>query len=139
MRDRVFVVILGLAIVLSSLTGCQSWLNREQDAVTPKPVRMRLFQKGAYQAVYGSDGRLLRLLQDRNGDGTADVVVIYDDGDGGHAVQGEIDTDLDGRVDRWEVFGPDGALLRVGTSSRGDGRADVWQDGSSRGTPVSTK
>ncbi len=88
-------------------------------------VAFRLVEKGHYQALYGSDGRLTRVLADQNADGVADAVVLC--GPDGRPRAGELDTDLDGRVDRWEVFGPDGRLERVGTSSGKTGRPDRWE------------
>ncbi|HLA76754.1 MAG TPA: hypothetical protein VJU18_04135 [Vicinamibacteria bacterium] len=87
--------------------------------------RFRLVEKGRYQALYGAEGRLLRVLEDRNGDRVADAVVLC--GPDGRPRRGEIDTDLDGRVDRWEVLGPDGDLESVGSSPDASDQPQVWQ------------
>lgn len=84
-----------------------------------------LFEKGRYQALYGPDGKLLRLLYDGNGDRRAEIQTLY--GPEGKPASAEIDTDLDGVVDRWERFAPDGDLERVGTSDGTPGRPDVWR------------
>jgi len=64
------------------------------------PDGFLLIQKKEYQALYGPDGKLQRLLRDADGDGLADVVVVFDaDGLPEH---GEIDSDGDGVVDRTE-------------------------------------
>ena len=76
-----------------------------------------LVERDRYQAVYDARGRILRLLQDEDGDGRADAQVLY--WPNGLPRQGELDTDRDGRVDRWEVFGTDGKLERVGTATAG--------------------
>ncbi len=81
----------------------------------------RLHEKGPYQAVYAEDGHLLRLLHDADGDKVADVVVLY--GPDGTPLVGEIDTDQDGVVDRWEQF-VRGKLVRVLLDSDRDGRPD---------------
>lgn len=95
--------------------------------------RFRLIEKGRYQALYGSEGRLLRVLEDRNGDRVADAVVLC--GPDGKPRLGEIDTDLDGLVDRWEVFGAGGELEQVGTSPDGNGRPQVWESPEPTGAP----
>jgi hypothetical protein len=88
----------------------------------PLPGGYRLLQKGQFQALYGRDGRIVRLLQDRNGDGRADSVVVY--ARAGRPERGELDTDEDGAVDRWEHFRPDGSLERVDLDTDRDGRVD---------------
>jgi hypothetical protein len=84
-----------------------------------------LLQKADYQALYDSRGRLVRLLQDRNHDGRAEVVVVYYPS--GQPQRGEIDSDEDGVVDRWEYFRPDGSLEKTGRSLARDGRPDTWE------------
>lgn len=82
-----------------------------------------LIQKADYQALYDSDGRIVRLLQDRNHDGRAEVVIVYYPN--GKPQCGEIDTDEDGAVDRWEYFRSDGSLEKVARSRARDGRPDT--------------
>ena len=41
-------------------------------------------------------------------------------------MRGESDLDADGRIDRWEYFDAQAALILVGTSSRADGVEDTW-------------
>jgi hypothetical protein len=95
-------------------------------SVADKPRRLpggfRLVQKDQFQALYGPDGRIVRLLQDRDHDGRAEAVIVY--GPSGKPERGEIDTDGDGSVDRWEHFRLDGSLERVEIDTNRDGRAD---------------
>ena len=84
-----------------------------------------LIQKGDFQALYDGDGHIVRLLQDRNHDGRAEVVIVYYPD--GRPQRGEIDTDEDGVVDRWECFRSDGALEKVARSRARDGRPDTWE------------
>lgn len=83
-----------------------------------------LLEKGEYQAVYAPDGRLLRLLRDKDGDKRAEVVVTYDPDGTRHA---ELDGDGDGTVERWEVYDSASRLVRVGQSRKSPGRADLWE------------
>lgn len=66
---------------------------------------------------------LIRLDYDTNGDGRVDVRTYMA---GGRPVRLEGDQDGDGKLDRWEYYGPDGALLKLGTSSARDGVEDTW-------------
>jgi hypothetical protein len=108
---------LGLATLLLCLGACAP--------TAPGPaVRAYLFEKGTFQAIYGPDGRVLRLMQDSDGDQRADTVVVYER-DGSR--RAEIDTNHDGEVDRWEVYNPQNRLARVGQSRRTHGQADLWE------------
>jgi hypothetical protein len=98
--------------------GCGS------EVVKPMP-RGYLFEKGQYQGFYGPDGRLIRLLYDQNGDRKADMVTLFYPSGSPRAV--EIDTDLDGVVDRWQSFAGSGARERDGWASRKPGVVDVWE------------
>jgi hypothetical protein len=59
----------------------------------------------------------------------------------GRPVRLELDADGDGTIDRWEYYGVDGALVRLGRSSRNDGREDTWatQSGYSMRVDISTR
>ena len=89
------------------------------------PPGYRLVQKREYQALYGPDGRLARVLQDADKDGRADAVVLYRPD--GRPASGEIDTDRDGVVDRWERFALDGTVDLVGRARSRLGRPDYWE------------
>jgi hypothetical protein len=67
--------------------------------------------------------QLTQLSADLNSDGRFDQWTYMA---GNRPLRGEADTDGDGRIDRWEYFGPQGALLKVGTSSFNDGIEDTW-------------
>jgi len=59
----------------------------------------------------------------------------------GRPVRLEVDPDGNGSIDRWEYYGADGSLARLGRSSRGDGREDTWvtQSGYSMRVDISTR
>jgi hypothetical protein len=68
----------------------------------PEAARFRLIEKRPYQALYGPDGRLERILHDGDGDRRADAIVFY--GARGEPTRAEIDSDGDGVIDRWETI-----------------------------------
>src|SRR5258706_4420398 len=106
----------GLAVLS---TGCGDPTLRK---ASPPPYL--LIEKGPYQSLYGPDGKIERLVYDRNGDRVADAVILYDPD--GKVRRAEIDTDLDQVIDRWEYF-EKGVLVRVGfTRSRGSA-PDYWE------------
>ena len=93
------------------------------EAQTPATA-YRLIEKGPYQALYGADGRLQRLVYDANGDGRAEVVTFFRPS--GKPLRAEIDSDGDGVVDRWESFSTAGVLEKVGLSRGKNGTPDEW-------------
>jgi len=118
-RFNVRFVIVGL--LLWAAVGC-----------TPRPMARA-------SGVYAHDSRLLvRLDYDNDGDGDIDVRTYMRDG---RPVRLEADRDGDGRIDRWEYYSRTGALLRVGGSTRSDGREDTWArtDGDRRIVEISTR
>jgi hypothetical protein len=73
---------------------------------------------------YNKDsGRLERLLHDANANGVAETV---SDVDGDRIVRIEVDLDEDGRPDRWEYYGENHRLERVGFSRASDGHENAW-------------
>ena len=78
---------------------------------------------GAIQAKYDDNGRLTQLFYDRNKNGRVDTVAFMD---GARFIRIEIDSDEDGLVDRWEYYGADQKLEKVGFSKANDGQPDTW-------------
>jgi hypothetical protein len=111
------IAYLAAALGLLALGGCEV-----AETSRRLPGGYRLIQKQQYQALYGPEGRIERLLQDRDRDGRAEAVVVY--GENGKPRRGEMDTDGDGRVDRWEHLWSDGTLEKVDVDTNGDGRVD---------------
>lgn len=117
MRRRERALLFVLALLAPGVPACLP-------AEPPAP-RVQLFEKERYQALYAGDGRLLRVVFDRDGDGRAEVVTLFDAQGRPSAV--EIDADGDAAVDRWERRAPDGTLEKVGASRRSRNRPDVWE------------
>ncbi|MET0556869.1 MAG: hypothetical protein ABW221_27765 [Vicinamibacteria bacterium] len=108
------------ALLAAAGAGCVA-----SPAPAAAPADLRLVERDRFQAVYDGRGRIVRLLQDEDGDGRADAQILY--WPNGLPRQGELDTDRDGRVDRWEVFGTDGKLQRIGTAAGGAAAPESWQ------------
>jgi hypothetical protein len=70
---------------------------------------------------YDKAGKLQLLKYDSKDSGRVDTWSYMD---GARVVRIEIDRDGDGHVDRWEHYGPDQKLEKVGTSSSNDGKVD---------------
>jgi hypothetical protein len=92
-------------------------------------------------AVYDpASGKLSRLTINSTKDGKPNVSSYMD---GSKIVRIEIDDNEDGKIDRWEYYGPDQQLERVGLSRSDDGRQDSWAfraaDGSIERLEISTK
>ena len=96
--------------------------------------------KKRIEPVYDKNGRLQLLKYDSNGDGKVDTSSYMD---GARVLRIEIDNDEDGKIDRWEYYGPDQKLEKVGLSRANDGNVDAWAfeapDGSIARIEVSTK
>jgi len=85
-------------------------------------------------------GKLQLLKYDSNGNGVIDTWSYMD---GARVVRIEIDKDEDGKIDRWEYYGPDQKIEKVGFSRAKDGKEDAWSyagpDGSIVRIDVSTR
>ena len=66
-------------------------------------------------------GRLSKIELDANKNGKNDTVSYMD---GTRVIRVELDLDENGKVERWDFYGPDGKLEKVGFASRNDGVMD---------------
>lgn len=66
-------------------------------------------------------GHLSKIELDANKNGTNDTVSYMD---GTRVIRIELDLDENGKVERWDFYGPDGKLQKVGLASRNDGLMD---------------
>ena len=111
-----------LALLLLVSSGCQrtslSDLPLWRVELDPAGQEIRLVSLPFEQISYDMKTNLMvRDVMDRNQDGVSDRIISYE-GFGGARTE-ETDTDFDGRVDRWETFGPEGERLRSATASNG--------------------
>jgi len=110
-EDRPLPLIAGLGVLVGALLcgACQP------HAESSKRI----------QPVYDpKTGKLQLLKYDANGNGTTDTWSYMD---GAHVVRIEVDSDEDGKIDRWEYYGSDEQLVKIGFSRLGDGKEDAWK------------
>jgi len=93
------------------------------------------------QATYDkTTGKLSQLTVDVVKDGKPNITSYMD---GTKFLRIEVDSNEDGKIDRWEYYGADQKLERVGLSRANDGKADAWAfqgpNGSMARLEVSTK
>lgn len=85
-------------------------------------------------------GKLKQLQYDADKNGKVDTISHMD---GARILRIEIDRDEDGKVDRWEHYGADQKLEKVGMSRSNDGVEDAWSyagpDGQIVRIEISTK
>jgi hypothetical protein len=99
-----------LCLVLVSPAGCSE----------PESERLRGTTIPTYDK---TTGKLVEVTFDADKNGVIDT---WTDMDGRRPVLTRIDRNEDGRIDRWEHYGPDGALVKVGYSRGDTGVADAW-------------
>src|SRR5689334_8517191 len=105
----------GILVSMSVLAFAQS-CRRRDGAIS---------QTKALEPVYNKKtGRLEQLKYDSDGDGKFDTFSYMD---GSTILRIEIDRDEDGKIDRWEYYGPGKVLERVALSRAQNGVADTWQ------------
>ncbi len=110
----------GLLLMLCSGVGCALVAGCTLPH-RPQERALHLVQKGPYQALYGRDGRLERLVYDEDGDGRAEALIFF--GPGGKVARSERDTNGDGVVDRWESFISESVWIEADDTD-GDGKPD---------------
>ena len=110
-------------------------------AISTSPACAKSPKEELVEANYDpSTGKLRQLTVNAKSDGKPNVTSYMD---GTKFVRIEIDTNEDGKIDRWEYYGTDQKLVRVGLSRANDGTVDSWAfygpDGSLQRVEVSTK
>jgi len=121
-----FIEALFLVIALVSSVGCGQDASEARKRISPE------YDK--------KTGKLHLLKYDSNGNGVVDTWSYMD---GARVVRIEIDKDEDGKIDRWEYYGPDQKLEKIGFSREMDGKEDAWSytapDGSIERIEISTR
>lgn len=122
MRERLTSLLIGPILSLAISCGSQ-------------PSEQRV------QATYDQkSGKLSQLTVDAKKDGKPNIFSYMD---GTKFLRVEIDNNEDGMIDRWEYYGADQKLEKVGFSRVNDGKADTWAyehpDGTIAKVEVSTR
>src|SRR5262245_50673188 len=116
---------MGMKRLAVLLAVCLPLVACGTDDPHPVPVPQGfLFEKGPYQALYGPDGKIMRLLYDSNGDKKVDVVTEFYPN--GKPRVSEMDQDHNGVIDLWEYYFETGGLEKIGQSRRKPGKVDIW-------------
>ena len=101
-----------------ALTGCIALAAIVSAGCQRRPETRRI------EPVYDpKTGKLQLLKYDSNGNGVIDTWSYMD---GARAVRIDIDADEDGKIERWEYYGPNQKLEKVGFSRSNDGKEDAW-------------
>jgi hypothetical protein len=86
----------------------------------PDKERLKDTTKATYDP---ATGRLKELTYDANKNGRIDT---WTEMEGTRPVRARIDRNEDGKLDRWEYYGENGQLLKVGFSRADEGAPDAW-------------
>jgi hypothetical protein len=86
----------------------------------PEKDRLRETTRPTYDK---TTGRLKELTFDANRNGKIDT---WTEMDGARPVRSRIDSNEDGKPERWEYYDASGQLQKVGFSRSGDGKPDAW-------------
>lgn len=95
----------------------------------PERERIRATSQGKYDP---KTGKLVEITYDKNKNGVIDTWVVME---GARPVSARIDTDEDGKTDRWEYYDANGKTVRVGESRSKSGRPDLFAYFGADGTP----
>jgi hypothetical protein len=98
--------------------GCAAGLAAS--CTNPERERLRATSQAKYDA---ATGKLSEITYDKNKNGRVDTWVAMD---GARALSARIDTDEDGKIDRWEEYGEDGRLVKAGESRGQTSKPDLW-------------
>lgn len=112
---RSLLTVGGIALIVT-LAGCKA----------PADPRRTNFEVRGKEGVAKFDpktGKLTRLEFDKNKNGKMDSTSYMD---GTRVIRIEMDNDEDGKIDRWEFYGENNKIARVGTSSRDDEVQDTY-------------
>ena len=99
---------LGVVAGLALSVGCRDASDQEASVATKYDPQ---------------NGRLSQVTINAQKDGKPNIFSYMD---GSSFIRIELDKDEDGKIDRWEYYGADQKLSKVGISRSNDGKADAW-------------
>jgi hypothetical protein len=101
-----------------------SWLGVVAALVLSAGCRHASDQEASVTTKYDpQSGRLVQVTLNARKDGKPNVFSYMD---GSSFTRIELDKDEDGKIDRWEYYGADQKLSKVGISRLNDGKVDAW-------------
>jgi hypothetical protein len=110
-------LILLCAVIGAMAAGCTS-------TAAPAPPNPAPRTPKRIKAIYNEHtNRLEQLMYDSNLNGKLDA---WGHMDATRVLWVEIDQDEDGVIERWEYYGPDQKLVKVGYSTTSDGKVNAW-------------
>jgi O-antigen ligase len=106
----------------------------------PTRAGLQIVRDGVKAQYHETTGRLRLLEFDADKNGAADSVAHMD---GARVLFIEVDDNEDGKVDRWDYYGPEREIEKTGLARAGDGKLDTWfvhgSDGLVERVEVSTR
>ncbi len=110
-----------LIYILLALTTCVTprSANAADKAHAGEPEKEN--QKGTQLVTEG--GKVVKELQDKNGDGKPDVTIYYVNGKKHH---GEGASHFDGTIDTWYIYSINGTLRQIAKDTNKDGKPDQF-------------
>lgn len=113
---------------------CHEWIAMSALVLVAACGRPAPASRAAIEPEYNANtGELTLLRHDANANGVAETQSHMR---GTRIVQIDVDTDEDGRVDRWEHYDASQRLEKVGFSRGRDGREDAWAYADASGAVV---
>lgn len=116
MRNRrLFFFALTLVIVMAPVRA--SYAAKEE-----LPAHQKVAEKKGVQLIY-EGGKVVKELEDKNGDGKPDITTYYVNGKKHH---GEGASHFDGKIDVWYLYSDKGVLRQIARDTNGDGKPDQF-------------
>ena len=105
-----------MSCAVAAVSGCKA----ERD---PRRTNFELRGPEGVARYDPATGRLKRIDADINKNGRIETFGYWD---ANRLIRIEIDSDEDGKIDRWEHYGELNRLAKIGSSSQDDGTEDTW-------------
>lgn len=122
-RTTVLVLAIELAGIALALPACE-------EPPDPRRTNFEVKRDNVHAKYDPKTGRLKKIDADIDKNGKFETFSYWD---GTRLDRIEIDKDEDGKIDRWEHYGEDNRMSRVGSSSKDDEVEDTWAYPDDRG------
>ena len=126
-RLRVLGLCLGIVVLFSAnvFAASKEQPTAAKQQFKPKTIKVDRNYDGIAERieVYDDKGLIQRVEVDSDADGKVDEWVYYEKG---VAVKGEKDLNKDGKADTAMIYDVKGVIIRTEADANGDGRIDEW-------------